>query len=95
MSKRVYKKLNFSMNTICGKYNYSVWVGDDHILEYHTPRKNGTFMACYVKFGKKDPSKSFYDENGNFSYDNVEGSSNAYFRTIGDVINNNPIKRTF
>lgn len=87
MAKRIYKKLNFSMDTICGKHNYSVWVADDHILEYHTPKWNGSFTACYVKFGKKDPTKGFYDENGNFTYDNVEDSSNLYFRTITDAIN--------
>lgn len=95
MAKRVYKKLNFSRDTICGKWNYSVWVGEDHILEYHTPRKNGSFMACFVRFDKVDPTKSFYDENGNFSYDNVEGSSTKYYRTIGDAIIDNPIDRRF
>lgn len=95
MSKRVYKKIQIVRETICGTLKYNVWIGEDHILEFHSPRKNGTFTACYVKFNKIDPAKSFYDENGNFTYDNVEGSSRLYYRTIGDVINNNPIKRTF
>ena len=87
MAKRVYKRLDFVKNTISGVWKYSVWVAEDHILEYHTPKWNGSWGSFYVRFNKKDASKGFFDENGNFSYDNVEGSSNLYYRTITDAIN--------